>query len=202
MAESNITKAGCRDCPLDCQDRRGGKNKDKLGDYARLWSFAPDHPGLAELVAAYHRLCDDIGLEAFETARAIALARQVGAVGESQEDILEALREVGRGTVLGLAIGSGLAAAADYFGLPEPFIEEGPKKHFAASPANNAFLDTIGLCAPAYPRLNDSLEAWDALAAMLKARYGRDFTPGELSALGQWVVEAEDSWNRDTVEKS
>lgn len=202
MSETKNPKAGCRDCPLDCHDHWGGKKKSRLGEYARLWSLAPDQPGLAELVAAYQHLCDDIGLEAFETARAIALARRTGAVGESPEDILESLGEVGRGTALGRIIGSGSIAAADYFREQDQLVEEGPKKHSGTSPVDDAFLDTIGLCAPAYPPLMGCPEALEAMAAMLKARYGRDFTVGELNSLGLWVVKLEESWNRCSAEKA
>lgn len=195
MAERRPAKPGCRGCPIDCRDRRGGKNKDKLGDYARLWSLAPDDPALAALVAEYHRLCDDIGLEAFETARAIALARLAGAVNEEPPAILEALQEAGRGTALGRAIGSGAAAAARHFGLAAP-ADSGPKKHSGSAPEVEAFLDTVGLCAPAYPPLADSPEARAALADMLRAKYGRDFSAGELAGLGPWLLEMEENWSR------
>lgn len=195
MAEPRPPKPGCRDCPLDCRDRRGGKNKDKLGGYARLWSLAPDDPGLAALVAEYHRLCDDIGLEAFETARAIALAQKAGAVAPGPSAVLAALKEAGQGTELGRIIGSGAAAAARRFGL-ELSEDSGPKKHSGSPPEVEAFLDTAGLCAPAYPLLAENHEARAALAEMLGARYGRDFSPGELAALGQWVLELEEGWSR------
>lgn len=195
MAEGKSPKPGCRDCPLDCRDQRGGRNKDKLGGYARLWSLAPDDPTLAALVAEYHRLCDDIGLEAFETARVIALAQQAGAVGTGPSAIMGALKEAGQGTALGRIIGSGSAAAARRFGLTEP-ADSGPKKHSGSPPDVEAFLDTAGLCAPAYPLLADNPEARAALAEMLRARYGRDFTAGELAALGQWVLDLEEGWNR------
>jgi|GEM_PF-2833379 len=199
MADRQSAKPGCRDCPIDCRERQGGKNKEKLGDYARLWSLAPDDPGLPALVADYHRLCDDIGLEAFETARAIALAQAAGAVAFGPSAILEALKETGQGTDLGRIIGSGSVAAARHFGVSP--LDSGPKKHSGPSPEADAFMDTIGLCAPAYPLLDNNLEAQTALAEMLRARYGRDFSAGELAALGQWLLDLEEGWNRAETER-
>lgn len=169
----------CRDCHIGCRQKKGAK-KNKLAAYAALWGFEPNQPGLDEFVAAYHRGCDDIGLEAFETAAAIALGLKAGLVGPDFSGILKALEEINRGTELGFILGRGGESAALAWDLPLP-AENGPRKSTGLEEAEELFLDSVGLCAFAYSVMLNNAELWAALEDLLKAKYGPSFDPETLN---------------------
>ncbi len=188
---------GCRDCPVACHAAgKGGGGGKKAAAYAALWSLDPDWPGLADLLAEYHRRCDDLGVEAFETAGAVAAALRAGAVAPGGEAILRAVEEIGRGTGLGLILGSGAAGAARRFGPAA--VEAGPTKEVTGSPEAAAMMDTLGICAFAAAELPKRPEAARALADILKAKYGRPFSPAELLECGRRVLETEADFDEKT----
>lgn len=162
--------------------KSGGKKKNKLAAYAALWALDRSLPGFDEFVAAYHHRCDDIGLEAFETAAAIALGLKDGLVEPGFTGILDALEEINQGTELGLILGQGAESAARAWGLPLP-SEDGPRKSTGLAEADDFFLDSVGLCAFAYSVLLDTPDLWAALEDMLKAKYGPSFNAGKLKLL-------------------
>lgn len=164
----------CRDCPIACNAPGNGGHKKKYAAYAALWGLDRHAHGFEDFVAAYHHLCNDIGLDAFETAGAIALAIQSGRVAQTLSAILGAVEEISRGTDLGRILGGGAEAAGRAFGLAPP--AQGPRKETGHSEAEDYFLDSVGLCAFAYARLPHSQELWAALEELLAAKYGPAFT--------------------------
>jgi hypothetical protein len=151
---------------------QGGK-KNKAAAYAALWGLDAAQLGFGDFVAAYHHSCDDIGLEAFETAGAIALGLKAGAVRPGCGGVLAALEEISRGSELGRLLGQGAAAAARAWGLP--LSEKGPRKNTGLTEAEDFFLDSVGLCAFAYAALPGDAELRAALEALLRAKYGAAF---------------------------
>lgn len=164
----------CRDCPIGCHIDKGGQKKDKAAAYAALWGLERGADGFDEFLAAYHRLCDDIGLEAFETAAAIALGLQARLAEASFRGILEAVEQISRGTELGRLLGGGAESAGLILGLA-PRAGAGPRKSPGRSEAEDFFLDSTGLCAYAYSALPDNPDLWEALEELLKAKYGPSF---------------------------
>lgn len=169
----------CRDCPIGCHIDKGGQKKDKAAAYAALWGLERGSGGFDEFLAAYHRLCDDIGLEAFETAAAIALGLQAGLAEATFQGILAAVEQISRGTDLGRLFGGGAEAAGLILGFT-PRAGAGPQKSPGLSEAEDFFLDSAGLCAFAYSALPDNPDLWAALEELLKAKYGPSFDPEKL----------------------
>ncbi len=190
----------CAGCPAGCAAGGPGKKQNKRLAYAALWGLDPDAPDFPQFLADYHRLTDDLGVEAFDVARTLALARRAGLISPgSPAAILEAVAEIGRGTDLGRLLGSGAAHAARVWGFP-PEPEAGPVKATGLDPEAAALADTLGLCAFAARALaagpEAAPEAWAALAEVLRAKYGRAFTPGDWTALGRRIAELEAGFNR------
>ena len=171
----------CRDCPIGCHTRKGVK-KNKLAAYAALWGLDRDAQEFGGFVADYHRLCDDIGLEAFETAAAIATGLAAGLVTAGFNGILAALGEISRGTELGLILGEGAQSAGQAWGIL-PSTEAGPRKSAGRSEAEDIFLDSVGLCAYAYSVMLNNPDLWAALEDLLKAKYGPSFDSEKLKKL-------------------
>jgi len=164
----------CRDCPIGCHIPKGVKKTDKAAAYAALWGLDEAAPGFGEFLSAYHRRCDDIGLEAFETAAAIALALKAGLAEANFQGIVETVEQISRGTELGLIVGNGAKSAGLVWGL-SPDTDIGPRKSPGHSEARDFFLDSTGLCAFAYSALSASPDLWAALEELLKAKYGPIF---------------------------
>lgn len=180
----------CRNCPIGCHIKKGGKKKNKLDAYAALWNLDQSLQGFDEFVAAYHRLCDDIGLEAFETAAAIAVALKAELVKPGFSGILDAVEEISRGSELGLILGNGAESAALIWG-GSPTAEAGPRKSSGRSEAEDIFLDSVGLCAFAYSAMLADSSLWEALEELLKAKYGPSFDAEKLKHLVEKVAQIE-----------
>ncbi len=174
----------CRDCPISCRRPQKAK-KNKQAAYAALWGLDQRAFGFANFVAAYHERCDDIGLEAFETAAAIALGLEAGKVKADFGGVLEALEEISRGTDLGLILGNGAESARLAFRLAQP-RRIGPRKSGGHSEAEDIFLDSTGLCAFAYSLMPENPALWEALDSLLKAKYGPSFDGDNLKRL--WLA--------------
>ena len=174
----------CRDCPIGCHIKKGGKKKNKPAAYAALWCLDRSSPGFDEFVAAYHRLCDDIGLEAFETAAALAVGLKAGLVKSGFSGILAAVEEISRGSELGLILGNGAESAALIWGVTSD-AAAGPRKTSGRSETEDIFLDSMGLCAFAYSALPADSSLWQALEELLKAKYGPGFDIEKLKNLAR-----------------
>ncbi|MDR0882805.1 MAG: aldehyde ferredoxin oxidoreductase C-terminal domain-containing protein [Candidatus Adiutrix sp.] len=186
------SESGCAGCSIACHRPGQGGRGDKLAAYGALWGLAG--PELGELVAAYHHRCDDLGLEAFETARALALARQTGRLEASPGGLLAALDEIDQGTELGRILGSGAEIAARAFGLSLAGAPAGPAKTSGPSPEEDALMDTLGLCGFAAAGLAGNPAAWAALAAMLEAKTGQPAPVSALAGLGRAILALEKSF--------
>lgn len=182
----------CRDCPIGCHIRKDGKKKNKLAAYAALWGLDQTLEGFGEFVAAYHQRCDDIGLEAFETAAAIAVGIKAGRVTATFSGILEVLGEISRGTKLGLILGNGAEAAGLLWGQTRP-SGTGPRKSTGRSEAEDIFLDSTGLCAFAYSVMLADPGLWEALDSLLKAKYGPSFDTEKLKNMASEIERLEKS---------
>lgn len=181
----------CLDCPIGCHIQKGVK-KNKLAAYALLWGLDQGIEGLGELVTAYHQRCDDIGLEAFETAAAIAAGIEAGKVAASSGGILQAVEEISRGTELGLILGNGAESARLVWGLA-PQAGTGPRKNTGRSEAEDIFLDSTGLCAFAYSLMLADPCLWEALDSLLKAKYGPSFDSAKLKNMAAGIERLEKS---------
>jgi aldehyde:ferredoxin oxidoreductase len=168
----HIASEFCQDCPNSCRKENSGKKK-KLAAYAALWGLDQSLDGFDEFVAAYHRHCDDVGVDAFETARAIAMGQAVGLVAAGFGGILEAVNEISRGSNLGRILGNGAGRAALAWNVTPP--EAGPRKKAGHPESEVFFLDSVGLCAFAYSAMPPGSELWEVLSDLLKAKYGPSF---------------------------
>jgi len=76
--------------------------------------------GITNLDAIAHmdRMCDELGVDTIEVGSAIAQVMEAGAIpfGDEQR-VLEILKAIGEGTLLGRVVGQGAAFTAHYFGL-------------------------------------------------------------------------------------
>ncbi len=174
----------CRDCPVACHKPEGGRKKNRLDAYAALWRLDRRVPGFGDFVAAYHRLCDDIGVEAFEIAAAIASGIKAGRVAADENAILQAVGEISEGTALGRTLGGGAADAGRAWGVTPP-AEARPRKETGRSEAEEIFLDTMGLCAFACSRLTENRGLWISLTDLLKAKYGPAFDGEKITRLAR-----------------
>lgn len=181
----------CRDCPIGCRTQKGVK-KNKLAAYAALWDLDLEMPGFDEFVAAYHRRCDDIGLEAFETAAALAVGLKAGRVAAGFSGILKAVDEISRGTELGRILGNGAESAGSVWGLA-PQADIGPRKKTGRSAAEEIFLDSTGLCAFAYSAMLINSNLWEEMDSMLKAKYGPSFDSDKLKNMASAIERLERS---------
>ena len=180
---SNNPKKLCSDCPLGCHRPKPMKKKNKLEAYAALWGLDIE-AGFGGFVASYHHLCDDIGVEAFETAQAVALAMEAGIVPRSAPAILQAVEEISIGSELGRIIGHGPEYAAERWGV-KLTGKAGPSKDSGHSEMDEIFLDSTGLCAFAYSIIKTGSEFWTNLGDLLKAKYGPDFDVEKLRRMVQ-----------------
>jgi aldehyde:ferredoxin oxidoreductase len=71
-----------------------------------------------EAIARMDRMCDELGVDTIEVGSAIAQVMEAGTIpfGDEQR-VLEILKAIGEGTVLGRVVGQGAAFTAHYFGL-------------------------------------------------------------------------------------
>ena len=71
-----------------------------------------------DAIAQLDRLCDDYGIDTIETGASIGVAMEGGLLpfGDTQ-GMIELVKEIGKGSVLGRAIGSGAAAVGRMFGV-------------------------------------------------------------------------------------
>jgi aldehyde:ferredoxin oxidoreductase len=71
-----------------------------------------------DAIAHMDRMCDELGVDTIEVGSAIAQVMEAGAIpfGDEQK-VLEILKAIGEGALLGRVVGQGAAFTAHYFGL-------------------------------------------------------------------------------------
>lgn len=151
----------------------------------------------AERISRYSRMCDDLGVDALDVGRAIAVAVEAGAVSRG-EGALKLLQEIDAGSPLGRVIGSGPAIAGQVFGAgrppgcgrPEPGEHPGNRRSVAAS------VDAMGLCQFVAFAVLDDPTARTAIVDMLNAKYGFSLTADDVLTLGDRILEMERGFNR------
>lgn len=196
------SKGRCGDCPVGCEKKEGDKRQNKRSSYARLWGLDPERPDFPQFLSEYHRLTDDLGVDAFEVARTLALARRAGLIPPDDPGaLLGWAAEIGQGSDLGRLLGRGAAQVARVWGLP-PEPEAGPTKATGLDPEATVLADTLGLCAFAAGALAVTPEAEPAsgvraaLAEILAAKYGQTFAPEDWVGLGRRIAQLEAEFNR------
>ncbi|MGL4209552.1 MAG: aldehyde ferredoxin oxidoreductase C-terminal domain-containing protein [Candidatus Adiutrix sp.] len=187
-------KSACQACPVNCRPRNNPK-KNHLAAFTKLWAFEPPATELATFLPVYHHHCNDLGLEAFEVARAIAACQVAGIIPFGDcEAILQLLTQINDNTPLGQMIGAGPRKIKETYNIDFD-LTQGPQKHMTNSP-DEAFMDSMGLCAFGSLTLNSDV-ALKALAELLEAKYQRPFTLSWLKNLGPTIIALESNYGDD-----
>lgn len=159
----------------------------------------------AALVARFASLCDDAGVDAFETALGLTLLQRAGKLAHGDaRAALDLVERIGRGTAMGKLLGSGARAVARAYGLE---MEGGSPlfPDWAQTPEENAedeaAIDTLGICRFAARTLRGNTQARSALAAMLEARHGTPVSEEWLESLGTRVTALEKAFNDKAAER-
>ncbi len=114
-----------RGCHPGCVIRCSNVYKDENGEYVtasleyETMVMAGPNLDISDLdaLAAYDRACDDMGLDTIDTGAALGVAMEMGLIksGDS-EAVLDAVYEVGKGTLLGRLTGSGVRVMGKVLG--------------------------------------------------------------------------------------
>jgi aldehyde:ferredoxin oxidoreductase len=128
-----------------------------------------EEPGDRNLL---NQLCDDYGIDTFETSAAIGVAITAGLLklGDSQA-IISMLREIARATILGRVLGAGSDVTRKVFAKVDA-ITVNRKHTIAHKRKNSEVFDNAGLCKFVSSALIDSPEGLAGIVQMCNARYG------------------------------
>lgn len=128
VAELNATRGGSfgHVCMPGCVVRCSNVMHDKDGKFLTAGfeyessAMLGANLGLDDLdtVMTLEKMCDDLGLDTMEVGAAIGVAQEAGlyAFGDGAR-ILDLMREIGQGTVLGRVLGQGAEVTARVFGI-------------------------------------------------------------------------------------
>lgn len=117
-----VVAHGCMSgCIIRCSgiypDKKG-KAVGKWPEYETIWSFGPNS-GIndMDMIAAYDKICDDVGVDTIDVGCALALMMEAGvlAFGDA-EGALELLKEISKGSPIGRVLGCGAAVTGKVYG--------------------------------------------------------------------------------------
>jgi aldehyde:ferredoxin oxidoreductase len=184
---------GCASCPIGCRKPQKSGWRRHQSELAELWGLNLDDAAIPELVSDFKRLCNDLGLEAFELSGALALALKANKAPKTPEGVRALFQELYLDTATGHLLGMGREATAKAYGLPND-LTKGPKKQSPHPSATTAFLDCLGMCQQAADPLMTRPEAFNSLADLLASRYGRPFSVSALASIGQEILTREEEF--------
>lgn len=191
--------AACAGCIVGCPSPSSPKSgkSGKWPGYETLFhvdGYTADED--AACIARFGELCDEAGVDSLEVALGLAALQRAGKL--EYRNALELTAEIGRGTAAGRLLASGARAVAETCGLSA--LDCLPRLSRKAetsreNPADEAGIDTLGICRFAAGALRNNPKARTALTAMLGARYGTLFPEGWLDGLGSRVLALENAFN-------
>lgn len=197
-------RGDCTGCIVGCPSPSSpaAEKRGTWPGYETLWrvegNTADDD---AAAVARFGEMCNDTGLDAFETALGLAALHHAGRLRRGDAPgALELVAAVQHGTTMGILLGSGWRAVADACGLEkETLAPLLPKTTTAPAEGKDgealeAAVDTLGICRFAAGALRKSPEAKAALVETLNARFGRRFSESWLEGLGHRVLSLENTF--------
>ncbi|MDR1086621.1 MAG: hypothetical protein LBP22_17630 [Deltaproteobacteria bacterium] len=188
---------GCQNCPVGCQKPQKSGWRRHEAELASIWGIDPQEPSVPELAGEFKRLCNDLGLEAFELSGSLASALEGTQAPRTVQSVRRLFKELEDYTPLGRLMGMGRVKTAQTFGL-DPSLQEAPQKKAPFLPEIIAFLDSLGFCQQAAGPLLSGGGALNPLADLLTARYGRTFNAPELNAMGADIL----TWEEEFILKA
>ncbi|MCL1939825.1 MAG: aldehyde ferredoxin oxidoreductase [Desulfovibrionaceae bacterium] len=188
FADHDAASGEERGCMAGCIMRCHGISPNKKAKV--FGAFGPDS-GITDpdMIACYNTICDDVGVDAIDVGRALAVLMEAGILkfGDAK-GALKLMEEIGKGSAIGRVLGCGAGIAGKVYGLRQTPVakRQRPPRNLQISTAT---VDTTGLCLFVASTVLDNPDALAAVVEMLNAKYGLSLTLDDLTNLGRKVLE-------------